>query len=176
MCKFFDDIKNNNSIVYIDTNILVNPNMPKLYGLLNDYNKKHSGNQLKITIFQSIVTELLDISINAPSAETRSRAETILQIIHNDQKKGINFILSQGDNPSFFDAAIISSTILNMTKQPVVVITNDKGLQADLLSFNHLKSVKGNIIKCSRLTDEGKLHNVTIPNSVKHFDMDCVIN
>ena len=143
--------------ILVDTCSLLNQQFPLLMEHLESL--LHMRGKALI-VPSSVVRELVNLSAKKPELTERIRA--LLPLMAQLQQQGLLRVYGS-PSEDFGDQQMLSAVTRFMTKVPLLVITQDNKLSADLLQLNRLGSVRGQNVAVERINRYGYLSRYLTP-------------
>ncbi|MBE5709927.1 MAG: hypothetical protein EGR51_08560 [Oscillibacter sp.] len=137
--------------ILVDTCSLLNQRFPLLMEHLEPLLRMRGK---ALIVPSSVVRELVSLSVKKPELTERIRA--LLPLMAQLQQQGLLRVYGS-PSEDFGDQQMLSAVTRFMTKVPLLVITQDNKLSADLLQLNRLRSVQGQNVAVERINRYGYL-------------------
>ncbi|WP_308526909.1 zinc-ribbon domain containing protein [uncultured Oscillibacter sp.] len=141
----------------IDTCSLLHPQFPLLIEHLEPLLR---GKGKALIVPSGMVAELRNLLLKKPELAERIRA--LLPLMVQLRQQGLLRVFG-GQNEDFGDQQMLTVVTRFMTAAPLLVITQDNDLSADLLRLNQLGSVRGQKVAVSRINRYGYLSRYLTP-------------
>lgn len=119
---------------------------------------RQSGKALIVP--SGVIGELKNLAVKKP--DLTERIQALLPLLVRMKEQGLLRIFGS-PSEDFGDKQVLAAATRFMTTTPLLVITQDNGLSADLLRLNQLDSVRGMQVAVSRINRYGYLSRFLTP-------------
>lgn len=144
--------------IFIDTCSLFQPEAMTFLGRLCFYLLQEKK---KLYIPSKVVGELKKVSDAKP--EYKTRYQELRQLIYKMDKQGILSLRGE-ESDNFADNVFLTQFTKYRLKYPLLLITQDRKLAADIRNLNKIRSQKGYPVTVQRISNKGYLEEVPFPN------------